>query len=404
MTSRSRLLPLAVAAAALAGVLPASAAPVPARPTPARCAPAADTAQLQRQVRATLQLAGARLAAADAGPATRYPKAAYPGDRRWRRAAPGDWTAGFYPGALWLLADLEPGTAWRARARRWTAAMLPQAGSSSHDVGFMLGSSAGEGWRLTGDRAYRSAQQRAARSLARHFVPAVGANWSWAADDPSTVRVIVDSLMNLELLFEAGDARSRRLARRHARTLARTHVRPDGSTWHVVDLDRATGAVERRWSAQGYADSSTWARGQAWALHGLTTAWRETGDPVLRDTARRVADRWVADLPADCVPAWDVDDPRRAPKDASAAVVAVSGLLELSRLETDAARAARYRGSALATLAAVTTPAYTTARTGGPSVLRRQVYRSGSDVGAFIWGDYYLLQALVRLRDGRAGR
>ncbi|NHC12805.1 glycoside hydrolase family 88 protein [Motilibacter deserti] len=415
MSSR-RALALAVAAAFLASGVPAAAAPALGLPAPApaaadtgaSCAPVRDSSRLQRQAAATVALARRRLVAADVAPYSRYPKAAYPGDRHWQRGRASDWTAGFYPGALWLAYELTGDRRLRARAERWTAGLLGQAGSTSHDVGFMLGSSAGQGRRLTGRAAYGRAELTAARSLARHFVPAVGANWSWKAEDPAVARVIVDSLMNLEVMFDAartsGDARLSRIARTHARTLTRTHLRPDGSTWHVVDLDRGTGRVLRRWSAQGLSDSSTWARGQAWAVHGLTTAWRETGDPALREAARRAADWWVAHLPADCVPPWDFDAPRGAPKDASAGAVAAAGLLELGRLEPDRRRGARYRASALAGLTALTSPAYTTVRTGGPSVLRRQVYRNGDDVGAFIWGDYYLLEALVGLRRARAAR
>ena len=56
------------------------------------------------------------------------------------------------------------------------------------------------------------------------------------------------------------------------------------------------------------------------------------------DTARRVADWFTARLPADGVPRWDFSAPAGAPRDSSAAAIAASGLLELARLEPDAAR------------------------------------------------------------------
>lgn len=381
---------------------------LPTSPSPAfagACALRSQDAALDTQVRRTTALALGRLAAADTGPADRYPKAAAVGATDWARSGPGDWTAGFYPGSLWYAYELTGDPAWAARAGRWTRAMLPQATTTSHDVGFMLLPSAGQQLRLTGAEAARTAVQTAGISLARHFVAGAGVDTTWASGRADVVRVIIDSVMNLEVMLEAadlgGDARLRAIAETNARTLVRTHLRPDGSTWHVADLAASNGDVIDRFTAQGLADGSTWARGQAWAVHGLTTAWRETGDPALLAGARRVADYWVTHVPADCVPYWDFDAPaaQSTSRDASAAAVATSGLLELSRLEPDAVRAGVYRGVALATVARLTSSDYTTARTGGPSVLRREVYRNGEDTGAFIWGDYYLLEALSRVRE-----
>ncbi len=380
---------------------------LPTSPSPAfrgACAARTPDPALDAQVRRITALALLRLAAADTGPADRYPKAAYPGATVWLRSGPSDWTAGFYPGSLWYAYELTGDPAWAARAARWTRAMIPQATSTSHDIGFMLMASAGQQLRLAGGEPARTAVETAGTSLARHFVPGAGADTTWPSGSSRVVRVIIDSVMNLEVMLEAadqsGDGRLRRIADENARTLVRTHVRPDGSTWHVADLAASDGDVIDRFTAQGLSDDSTWARGQAWAVHGLTTAWRETGDPALLTGARLVADWWVSHVPAECVPYWDFDAPAgpRTARDASAAAVAASGLLELARMEPDAARATAYRGVALATIARLTSDDYTTATSGGPSILRREVYRNGEDVGAFAWGDYYLLEALSRLR------
>lgn len=76
-------------------------------------------------------------------------------------------------------------------------------------------------------------------------------------------------------------------------------MRPDGSTFHVVGYDQATGSVTSRGTAQGYSDTSTWARGQAWAVHGFAMTYRYTRDPEFLDVARSAADYWVSHLPAD---------------------------------------------------------------------------------------------------------
>lgn len=161
--------------------------------------------------------------------------------------------------------------------------------------------------------------------------------------------MIIDNMMNLELLFWASKHGGRRawydMAVSHALHAARDHVRPDGSTYHLVVYDPASGAVRSRGTVQGYSASSTWARGQAWALNGFTMTYRETADTRFLNTARLVADWFIDHLPPDHIPYWDFDDPAipNAPRDTSAAAIAASGLLELSLLDPDGARSARSR-------------------------------------------------------------
>jgi unsaturated chondroitin disaccharide hydrolase len=169
--------------------------------------------------------------------------------------------------------------------------------------------------------------------------------------------VIVDNMMNLELLFWASKHGGRRawydMAVSHALHTARDHVRPDGSTYHLVVYDPATGAVRSRDTVQGYSASSTWARGQAWALNGFTMTYRETADTRFLNTARLAADWLIDHRPPDHIPYWDFNDPAipNAPRDTSAAAIVASGLLELSQLDPDGARSARYASTARAILA-----------------------------------------------------
>ena len=132
------------------------------------------------------------------------------------------------------------------------------------------------------------------------------------------------------------------MAERHALTSARAHVRGDGSTAHVALFDPATGALERTVTWQGYADSSAWARGQAWAIHGFTASYGRTRKPELLLAAQRTADWFIAHLPPDGVPYWDFRDPAipRTERDASAAAIAASGLYDLARYATSAGETA----------------------------------------------------------------
>jgi unsaturated chondroitin disaccharide hydrolase len=213
--------------------------------------------------------------------------------------------------------------------------------------------------------------------------------------------------MNLQLLFwgadHGGPPSWREMALEHARTAARDFVRSDGSTFHVVEYDPATGAVRARGTAQGYAPWSTWSRGQAWAIYGFSAAFRETRDPALLSAARRVADWYLAHVPPDHIPFWDFDAPQApaaAPRDSSAAAVAASGLLDLAALDPVAENRVKYSAAARETIVALSSPHYLSRTQGGAALLHGALnYWSPStiDVG-LSFGDYFFIESLMRLR------
>jgi hypothetical protein len=195
----------------------------------------------------------------------------------------------------------------------------------------------------------------------------------------------------------------------HALNTREQHVRADGSTYHLVNYDPATGAVQSKGTVQGYSAESTWSRGQAWAVYGFTMAYRETGDPRFLETARATADYFIGHLPADHVPPWDFQAPPvpTPPRDSSAAAIAAAGLLELSRLEPDAGRRQHYFATAQSILLSLSSPAYLAEGTPSQSVLLHGTRNkpSGSYDTGLIWGDYYFLEALLRATVGSlAGR
>jgi hypothetical protein len=357
-------------------------------------------------VRAALDTAARRYrhAARTLDPAAGYPRSTNP-DGSWRSVPLRDWTSGFFPGTLWYLYEHTRDPELRAQAERWTMPLAAiTSGSYDHDLGFQYFTSFGNALRITGDARFRAPLVDAAGKLAGRFDPRVGAirSWSWGE---WRYPVIVDNLMNLELLFwgaaHGGESRWREIARAHAQKTMGTHVRPDGGSFHVVDHDTATGAVTRRMTRQGFADSSTWARGQAWAIYGFTMAYRETRDPRFLATAQKGVAYVLPRLPADGVPCWDYQAPGcpdRAPRDASAAAIMASALLELSTVASGE-EAGRYRAAAERMLAALTSPSYLGQRAGQQSVLVHAVGdlpRNGEvDVG-INYADYYFVEALLR--------
>jgi unsaturated chondroitin disaccharide hydrolase len=208
--------------------------------------------------------------------------------------------------------------------------------------------------------------------------------------------------MNLPLLFwashESGDANLHTIAEKHAKTLLRYLLRPDGSTYHTYLFDPATGEPLRPHTHQGYADDSLWARGQAWAIYGFAVAsdWCQSSD--FRQAAVRAAERFMAELPADHIPPWDLRLPLGEPAypDTSAAAIAASGMLRLSRL-VDPAQAAKLRTHADTLLRTLLEHKLETDPQ-AQGLLRGGTYHRHKGWGVdayFICGDYFFLEALL---------
>lgn len=348
--------------------------------------------------------AGDRLAAL-AGPAT-LPFGAT-GASPYRRTNAYAWTAGFYPASLWLMYARTHDTAWLDRARRYTAKVLPVARwRGTHDLGFMVGLPARLGLGLDPapeqQAAYANALLTAARSLSSRWNPRVRALKSGSYG--GAWGVIIDSAMNASLLLDAGlilgSTEGRRLTSRgteHLLTLARDFVRPDGSTFHRIAFDPRTGRKVGPIPGQGLSTASTWARGQAWAVNGFARGYRFTRDERLLDAARRTADYWMSRVPAGCVPAWDLDvTDDSAPRDASAAAILADGLMELGRIDPDAARGAAYRAYADTLLGTLSSPDWVPTSAGTRGLLQHQEYSVPGDPreGTYVWGDTYLLGSL----------
>ena len=345
------------------------------------------------------------------------------------------WTAGFFPGTLWYLADYLDDSVLADSARSYTLRMEPTKNyTGNHDVGFMMYCSYGNALRFGPQRDDEDVLTTSARTLCKRFDERVGAikSWnsfrSWHGDSTYTYPVIIDNMMNLELLFHAarttGDEDIRRVAVSHAEKTMRWQVRPDGSCFHVVYYDPATGAFIKGETAQGYADNSTWSRGQAWGIYGFTMVYRETGDKRFLETAQRMADFYVNHpaLPSDGVAFWDFDAyrPGFVPgkrsganrvvtdyRDASAAACTASALLELSTVAENGS-AARYREAAVRILHSLASPAYRAEEgKNGNFILRHSVgsIPHGSEIDVpLTYADYYFVEALWRYDRLLAGK
>jgi unsaturated chondroitin disaccharide hydrolase len=295
------------------------------------------------------------------------------------------WTGGFTAGQLWL--------AGRHEAHAVTELLAPRAAQpSTHDLGFLFWPSAVLGYLTTGEARYRELGLEAAASLAARALPSGVIQVIGDLDDPAwRGRSIVDTWPNLLLLWWAereGLAWAGAAARAHLDATLDAFLRPDGSSFHAARF-ADDGTVLERGTVNGYGDDSTWARGQAWAVHGLTSAARATGDRSYCEAAERAAAWFFDHLPADLVPPWDFDAPAGGPLDASAAAIAASGLLDLGR-----------RDDALRLLDALVETCLNRGERDG--LLLHCCYRHPAGVGldcATAWGDFFLLDALTHAVD-----
>lgn len=261
-----------------------------------------------------------------------------------------DWCSGFFPGSLCYLYQLTNDKSWLLQSKRFTEALDSiQYLTWHHDVGFMIGSSYLNIYRLSPNKAYKKAIIQTAKSLCTRFRKKAGVIQSWNVDRGWqskrgwTCPVIIDNMMNLELLFEAtrlsGDSTYWKVAVSHANKTLENQFRKDGSCYHVVDYDPNNGAVLHRQTAQGYADNSAWARGQAWAVYGYTVCYRYTHDRKYLDQAVKTLNFVMQNpnLPEDLIPYWDFDAPNipNEPRDVSSAACIASALYEMNNYLPD---------------------------------------------------------------------
>lgn len=317
-----------------------------------------------------------------------------------------DWTSGFFPGVLWYLFDLTGDVQWKEKAIAYTSKIEPEKwNAGTHDMGFKIYCSFGNGYRLTNDQAYREVIIQSAKTLSKRFNSKTGCIRSWDhSGDKWAYPVIIDNMMNLELLFAAakitGDSLFYRMAVSHANTTMKNHFRPDNSSYHVIDYDSITGKVLQKNTHQGYSHESAWSRGQAWGLYGYTMCYRETKDIKYLRQAEQIAGFIFnhPNLPKDLVPYWDYNVPGipNEPRDASAAAITASALYELGNYSSNGKN---YRGVANKIVQNLTSKYRAVAGGSCGFILIHCTGSKPSETEVDVplnYADYYYLEALMR--------
>jgi len=325
-----------------------------------------------------------------------------------------DWTSGFFSGSIWNIYKLSNNKKWLPLAEKYTERLDSiKYFKDHHDVGFMIGCSYLNGYRQTGNEKYKEVIIETAKSLSTRFRPNAGVLQSWnVTNDWQSTRgwkcpVIIDNMMNLELLFEAsilsGDSSFYKIAVSHANKTLINHYRDNNSCYHVVDYDPETGEIRSKETAQGFANESSWARGQSWGLYGYVMCYRYTKDAVYIEQAKRIYDFIFTNknLPTDLIPYWDYNAPNlpNEPRDASSAAIIASALYEMNIYIQDT----KYLNTANKIIESLSTSNYR-AELGqnGNFILKHSVgsipHKQEIDV-PLNYADYYFLEALIRKSD-----
>lgn len=329
-----------------------------------------------------------------------------------------EWTSGFWPGMLWLAYEYSEDSEYLQAGERagelFCKRIQENRGLAHHDLGFLYSLSSKAQWIITGNEQAKQVALQAADVLMKRWRPDSELIQAWGEEgDPDNGgRIIIDCLMNLPLLFwaaeQTGDARYKQVAIKQADKSRRFLVRGDDSSYHTFYFDQSSGRPLRGGTHQGFHDGSTWSRGQAWGIYGFALAYRYTRNELYLTTSKRLAHYFIEQLPEDHVAYWDFSAPVTAetPRDSSASAIAAAGMLELlSLLPADDADAVYFNDKLVAMMKSLVSN-YTPREEHIEGLLEHGSYDVRKGIAAddcMIWGDYFYLEALVRLEKGITG-
>ena len=319
------------------------------------------------------------------------------------------WTNGFWVGILWMMYEVTGKPMYRDYAEKLEVKLdvvIEDFTKLHHDVGFMWLLSSIANYRLTGNQKSRKRGLHVASTLAGRFNPNGNFIRAWNTNTPEDHNVgwaIIDSMMNIPLLYwaseEIGDPRFKGIAMRHADTLMKYAIRPDGSVKHIMEFDPETGEYIKNHTGQSYEENASWTRGAAWALYGFILSYIHTGKEEYLNTAKSVAHYFIANLQDDYVPPCDFRSPETpAYKDTTAGACAACGLLEIARAVPEYEKKV-YANAALQILKAIETR-YCDWSEEEDSIVQygTEAYHFGEKNIPIIYADYFFIEALMKLR------
>lgn len=319
-----------------------------------------------------------------------------------------DWTTSFWTGMIWLAYEYTGDEKYLDVAMKQCESFRERLENNvnleHHDIGFLYYLSCVKGYELTKDESLKETALKAADKLLTRYNEEGKYIQAWGKyGKKAERRLIIDCMMNLELLYwaydQTGEQKYYDAAYEHAKTTAMVIVRNDASTYHTFYINPKTGNPSHGVTAQGVADTSAWARGQAWGIYGFAISYDHTDDQLLMDEGTKITNYFLNHLPEDNVCYWDLSFMGgNEPRDTSAAAIAASGLLRAADVYDNEYKDT-YR-TAANTIVRSLSENYTTKDIESNAVLREGVYSKPANLGvneALIWGDYYYMEALMKL-------
>jgi len=327
-----------------------------------------------------------------------------------------EWTTGFWTGEIWLAYEFSHDERLKRAAEIQITDFLKRIDQKHsvdhHDMGFLYTPSCVAGYKLTGNGIGKEAAVKAADQLITRFHDKGNFIQAWGEKNaPDNYRLIIDCLLNLPLLYwaseETKDTKYKEIAEKHIHTAMSTVIRDDFSTWHTFYFDIETGEPKHGITCQGYSDTSSWARGQAWGIYGAALAYHYTKEDRYIDIFRGVTDYYLTHLPEDLVPFWDLifSDKDDQPRDSSSASIAACGMLEMAKYLTE--KESNYYTSIAKKIMksvydnyAVKDFAVSNGLVLHSTYSNRSPYNTCNHCGVDecnIWGDYFYMEALTRM-------
>jgi len=318
------------------------------------------------------------------------------------------WTEGFFIGMIWLAYEYTGDVKYKLIATKHCDAMRKRLEDNisleHHDIGFLYYPSCVKGYFLTGDEKMKETALMAADKLLTRYNEKGKYIQAWGefgAVEES--RLIIDTMMNLELLYwaseESGDKKYFDVANEHAKTTAMVIMRDDASTHHTFYINPETGNPSHGVTDQGLNDDTAWSRGQAWGIYGFNISYKYTGNPLFMQEGTKTTNYFLNHLPKDNIAYWDLSfTDGNEPRDTSAAAICASGLIDNYKYYDNEYKDI-YLGAAHQILKSLSQK-YTTRGAYSNGVLREGVYSYHDDLGIntpLIWGDYYYMEALMKL-------
>lgn len=337
----------------------------------------------------------------------------FPGEasvnNKYEKKANDIWTTSFWTGMLWLAYEVTGDDKYRIPAEiqlmSFKDRLEHKVEIDTHDLGFLYSLSAVAQYKLTGNEVAKEVGIKAADYLIGRYKEKGEFIQAWGdINDPANYRLIIDCLLNLPLLYWAtevtGDEKYCNIAYKHYKTAVKYVIREDASTYHTFFFDPETGAPARGETHQGYSDDSSWARGEAWGIYGIPLNYRYTKDPEAEDLYRKLSNYFLNRLPEDLVAYWDlIFTDGNEPRDSSSNAIAVCGMLEMDKWMKDDEEKLIYKKSVHAMMRSLIDN-YTTKNVDSNGILLHGVYGKPQNEGVdecVIWGDYYFMEALVRM-------